>query len=111
MKKYVSVLSAAFVFFCFSIQALTVGVTAGPHADIVKKISEMAKEKGLVINIIEFNDFIVPNEALNAKNIDVNSYQHEPFLKSQVESRGYQIKAIAKTVVMRLGVYSSKIKS
>jgi D-methionine transport system substrate-binding protein len=108
MKKYLSILS---ILLCASVQALTVGVTAGPHADIVNKIKELAKDKGLDIEVVEFNDFIVPNEALNAKNIDVNSYQHEPFLKSQVESRGYQLVSIAKTVMMPLGAYSSKLKS
>ena len=108
MRKYLLILPVAL---CVSIQALTVGVTAGPHADIVNKIKQMAKDKGLNIDVVEFNDFIMPNEALNSKSIDVNSYQHELFLKSQVESRGYQIKSIAKTVIMPLGAYSSKLKS
>jgi D-methionine transport system substrate-binding protein len=122
MKKYLFVLagllfSASVLFFASLLfsplpveQALIVGVTAGPHADIVYKISELAKETGLVIKVVEFNDFILPNEALNAKNIDINSYQHEAFLQSQIASRGYKLKSIGKTIIMPLGLYANKIK-
>ena len=94
-----------------STTALKVGVTAGPHADIVKKISDIAKKEDLQIEVIEFNDFILPNEALNAGDLDLNSFQHEQYLNEQVRSRGYKLKVIAKTVVMPLGIYSTKLKS
>ena len=111
MKHYFSILLTASLFFSFSATALKVGVTAGPHADIVKKISELAKKQSFIVEIIEFNDFILPNEALATKDLDINSYQHEQFLNGQIEMRGYKLKAIAKTVVMPLGVYSTKLKS
>jgi D-methionine transport system substrate-binding protein len=101
----------ASLLFSFSATALKVGVTAGPHADIVNKISEIAKKQGLEIDVIEFNDFILPNEALSAGDLDINSFQHEQYLNGQIETRGYKLKAIAKTVVMPLGVYSTKLKS
>lgn len=111
MKHYFSALFIISLFFSFSAAALKVGVTAGPHADIVSKVSELAKKQGLEINVIEFNDFILPNEALNASDLDINSFQHEQYLNEQIETRGYKLKAIAKTVVMPLGVYSTKLKS
>lgn len=111
MKHYFYTLFIASWFFSYSAIALKVGVTAGPHSDIVKKISELAKKESLTIEVIEFNDFILPNEALATKDLDLNSYQHEQFLNGQIETRGYKFKAIAKTVVMPLGVYSTKLKS
>lgn len=102
---------AAYILLCAPTLSLKVGVTAGPHADIIYKLKEIAQKQDLKIDVVEFNDFIQPNEALDTKALDINSYQHEPFLKSQVESRGYKLKAIAKTVVMPLGVYSTKLKS
>jgi D-methionine transport system substrate-binding protein len=110
MKHYFSILLTTSLFFSFSANALKVGVTAGPHADIVKKISELAKKQSLTIEVIEFNDFILPNEALAAKDLDINSYQHEQFLNEQIKARGYKLKAIAKTVIMPLGAYSAKLK-
>lgn len=110
MKRYFSVFFVASLLCSFPAIALKVGVTAGPHADIVKKISELAKKQSLAIDVIEFNDFILPNEALATKDLDINSYQHEQFLNEQIKARGYKLKAIAKTVVMPLGVYSAKLK-
>lgn len=111
MRQYLfSILTTSFLF-CVATTALKVGVTAGPHADIVNKVKELAKKQDLNVEVIEFNDFILPNEALASKDIDLNSYQHEPFLNGQMESRGYKLKTIGKTVMMPLGVYSLKIKT
>jgi len=111
MKYTLSAFLTASLLFCSATLALKVGVTAGPHADIVHQIQEIAKKQGLTIDVIEFNNYILPNAALASKDLDLNSYQHEEFLKGQVESRGYKLKAIGKTIVMPLGVYSTKIKS
>ena len=110
MKRFLIATLAFLNFLCTGAQALKIGVTAGPHADIVNKIKEIAKDQ-LDIEIIEFNDFVIPNEALANKELDINSFQHEPFLQAQAGSRGFKIKAIARTVVMPLGLYSTKIKS
>lgn len=111
MKRYFLTLLFGSLLFSLPVTALKVGVTAGPHADIVNKISDIAKKEGLQIDVIEFNNFILPNEALNSGDLDLNSFQHEQYLNEQIESRGYKLKAVAKTVVMPLGVYSTKLKS
>lgn len=90
--------------------SLKVGVTAGPHAMIMEKVKELAKAEGIEVEIVEFNDFILPNMALNDSEIDLNSYQHQPYLDEQVANRGYKIKSAGKTVLMPLGIYSNKIK-
>lgn len=107
-------LLTAFVFFFLFISSLAaaplkVGVVAGPHAMIMEKVKELAKAEGIEIQIIEFNDFILPNMALNDGEIDINSYQHQPYLDEQIKSRGYKIKAAGKTVLMPMGIYSKKI--
>lgn len=79
MKHYLSALLTISFLFSSSASALKVGVTAGPHADIVHKVSELAKKQSLTIEAIEFNDFILPNEALNNGDLDLNSFQHEPY--------------------------------
>jgi D-methionine transport system substrate-binding protein len=88
---------------------LKVGVTAGPHADIMAFLKEEGKKEGLEIEVIEFNDFILPNTALSEGDIDANSYQHEPFLKDQNETRGLKLASVAKTVLMPFGVYAEKL--
>ena len=57
-----------------------VGVTAGPHAQIMEVVKAEAAKQGLNIQIIEFTDNVQPNAALAAGDLDLNSYQHQPYL-------------------------------
>lgn len=90
---------------------LKVGVTAGPHAEIFEVVKKVAEKDGLKIQIVEFSDYIQPNAALNAGDLDVNSYQHLPYLEAQIKDRGYKLTSIAYTVNFPMGVYSKKVKS
>ena len=85
---------------------LKVGVTAGPHAIIMQYLAEKHPDAG--IKVIEFDDFILPNTALDAGELDINSYQHQPFLDEQNQTRGYHLVSVGKTVLMPIGVYSMK---
>jgi D-methionine transport system substrate-binding protein len=91
-------------------KSLKVGVTAGPHAEIMETVKKVAAKDGLEIQIVEFSDYITPNVALSQGDIDVNSYQHQPFLDNQVKDRKYEIVSIGKTVIFPMGIYSKKIK-
>jgi D-methionine transport system substrate-binding protein len=90
---------------------LKIGVTAGPHKEIMEHLKERATSEGLTLEIIEFNDFILPNSALQEKDLDANSYQHLPFLKNQVATRGYDLVSVGPTILLPLGAYSKKISS
>lgn len=92
-------------------KTLTIGVTAGPHVEIMEFVKVRAHEAGLEVKIIEFNDFILPNSALNNGAIDANSYQHLPFLEEQIKSRGYSLSSIGKTVLLSMGIYSKKVEN
>jgi D-methionine transport system substrate-binding protein len=90
---------------------LKVGVTAGPHAQIFEVVKQEAAKDGLKIDVIEFNDYVQPNAALAAGDLDANSYQHQPYLDNVNADRGYKLVSIAKTVIFPIGIYSKKIKS
>lgn len=97
--------------FAQSGRPLRVGVTAGPHAQLMEVAAKVAARDGLEIKIIEFSDYIQPNAALAQGDLDANSYQHQPFLDQQVKDRGYKIVSVAQTVVFPIGMYSRKLKS
>ncbi len=90
---------------------LKVGVTVGPHAQIGEVVQQVAAKEGLKVKLIEFSDFIQPNAALDAKELDVNIYQHKPFLESQNKARGYKLVPVATAVVQQMGIYSKRVKS
>ena len=90
---------------------LKIGVTAGPHAQIFEVVKKIAEKDGLKIQVVEFSDYVQPNAALAAGDLDANSYQHQPYLDYTVKDRGYKIVTIAQTIVFPMGIYSKKVKS
>lgn len=89
---------------------LKIGVTAGPHAQIFEQVKKVAEKDGLKIQVIEFSDYVQPNAALAAGDLDANAYQHKPYLDAQVKDRGYKIVSVGYTVNFPMGLYSKKVK-
>lgn len=89
---------------------LKVGVTAGPHAEIMEVAKKVAEKDGLKIQIVEFNDFIQPNVALNEGDLQVNSMQHKPYLDNIIKEKKYDLHSIGNTIVLPMALYSDKYK-
>src|SRR5207253_274027 len=92
-------------------EAIKIGVTPGPHAQILEAVKPIAAKKGLDIQLIEFSDYVVPNAALDAGELQANSFQNQPYLDNQKADRGYKIESVGLTVNFPIGVYSKKHKS
>lgn len=88
---------------------LTVGVTAGPHEEIMEKVAELGAEEGLDIELQVFSDYIMPNRALSEGEIDLNSFQTEPFLDDANAERDLGLVKVADTVTFPMGIYSDKV--
>ncbi|ALK09591.1 MetQ/NlpA family ABC transporter substrate-binding protein [Blastochloris viridis] len=87
---------------------LKVGVSAGPYGDILREAARLAEKEGLKVEVIEFTDWTQPNAALNAGDIDLNNFQHRPYLSNQVKARGFRIIPLETSIVVPAGIYSSK---
>jgi D-methionine transport system substrate-binding protein len=92
-------------------ETVRVGVTAGPHAQILDKVVPEAKKLGLDVKVIEFTDYVIPNQALAGKDIEINSFQHEPYLKNQLGKTDWKLTKVAYTIASPMGFYSKKYKS
>jgi D-methionine transport system substrate-binding protein len=92
-------------------QRVRVGATPGPHAQILEAVKPIAAKKGLDLQVVEFSDYVVPNEALSSGELEANSFQHQPYLDNQKADRGYKIESVAQTVNFPMGVYSKRHKS
>lgn len=90
--------------------SLKVGVTGGPHEEILNKVKEVAKGKGLDVEVVVFNDYVQPNQALDKGNLDVNSFQTIPFLEKFNQDHKTKIVEVGKTVTYPMGLYSTKHK-
>ncbi|MGK5682698.1 MetQ/NlpA family ABC transporter substrate-binding protein [Actinoplanes sp. URMC 104] len=91
---------------------LKVGVSPVPHGEILKYISDnLASAEGLKLDIVEFNDYIQPNVALQEKQLDANYFQHIPYLNEEVAAKGYKFTPLKPVHIEPLGLYSKKVKS
>jgi D-methionine transport system substrate-binding protein len=88
-----------------------IGATPGLYAQIIEAVKPIAEQRGLDLQIIEFSDYVVPNEALLPGEIEAKSFQNQPFLDSQKADRGYRITGVGLTVNFPLGIYSKRHRS
>jgi D-methionine transport system substrate-binding protein len=92
-------------------ESLKVGVVPGAYADAVNAVVGEAKAKGLDVKVIEFSDWTTPNVALDAGDIDVNFFQHRPFMENTEKQKGYDFEIVGLGILQNLGIYSLKHKS
>lgn len=90
---------------------IKVGVTAGPHAEVMDEVAKEAAKQGLTIKVVEFNDYVQPDKALAEGDLDLNSMQHQPYLDNIVQKQGLKLKTIGKTIILPMAIYSHKYKS
>ena len=91
---------------------LKIGVIAGLEASVMQVAIDIAKkESNLDAEMIEFSDYVSPNVALSDGSLDVNAFQHKPYLEAMIENRGFKLVAVADTFIYPIAAYSKKIKS
>lgn len=91
---------------------IKVGVGAGSERQLAEVAKAVAKEKyDLDVELVAFNDFVMPNEALNKGDLDANVIQHKPYLDAQMRDRGYKLAIVGKTFVFPIAAYSKNITS
>jgi D-methionine transport system substrate-binding protein len=95
----------------FADQKIKVGISGGDAEILWAKVKEIASRDGLDVSVIVFNDYLLPNAALDSGDLDANAFQHRPFLDNQIKTRGYRIVPVGTTVVSPIGLYSKKVKS
>lgn len=89
-------------------QTVRIGATPGPHAQILEAVKPVALKRGIDLKIIEFSDYVVPNAALDAGELEANSFQNQPYLDNQKVDRGYKLDSVGLTVNFPLGIYSKR---
>lgn len=91
---------------------VTVGV-CGANNDQWKAVQKVLDEEdaGIYIELVEFDAYNLPNEALNAGEIDLNAFQHKAYLNKDAGDNGYDLAVIGDTLIAPLTLYSQKYDS
>jgi D-methionine transport system substrate-binding protein len=91
--------------------SLSVGVATMPTNGVLDVVVAKAKEQGLDVKIVEFSDWSTPNIAVSNGDLDLNYFQHQPFLEDSIKKAGYNLVAVGLGYSTTNGIYSKKIKS
>lgn len=90
---------------------IKIGVTAGPHAEIMDNVKKLGEKDGLKVEVVEFSDFVSPNVALSQGELFANSMQHAPYLAATLKKEPkFELVEVFKTVNFPMAIYSSKYK-
>ena len=87
------------------------GVVGAIYDDIWKPAQEALKAEGINLEIVQFSDYVTPNNALANGEIDLNAFQHRIYLQGEIANYGYEIQNIGNTFIAPMSLFSSKISS
>ena len=90
---------------------VVIGVSPAPHKEIAEKAKEILAKEGIDLEIKEFDDYVTPNTSLQEKEIDLNFYQHIPYLENFNKERGTKLVSLGAVHLEPMGIYSKKYKS
>lgn len=111
MKKIILALSLFVLSVSTFAKVFKVGVTPVPHTAFLELIKEDLKNEGIELQIVEFNEYVIPNIALADKELDANYFQHLPYLKKFSEERKLDLTSLGTVHIAPLALYSNKYKS
>ncbi|QQK08105.1 MetQ/NlpA family ABC transporter substrate-binding protein [Miniphocaeibacter halophilus] len=93
------------------LEKIKVGATATPHGEILEALKEDFKAEGLEVEVVDFDDYVMPNIALDSGDIDANFFQHKQYLEQENDEKGYDFVVAGEIHVEPMGFYSTKYKS
>ena len=89
-------------------KTIKVGACVTPHAEILGQIKDNLAEKGYTLEVIEYNDYVLPNTALEDGDLDANYFQHKPYLDDFNKENGTHIVTLAAVHFEPMGIYAGK---
>ncbi|MGO4988437.1 MetQ/NlpA family ABC transporter substrate-binding protein [Gallicola sp. Sow4_E12] len=93
-------------------KTVKIAVSPEPHAAIVEQVKEDLAAEGITLEIVEFDDYVIPNTATSDKEVDLNFFQHEPYFDNFVKENNItNLVKIGAVHLEPIGVYSAKYKS
>ena len=92
-------------------QTITVAASPAPHAEILAVAKEILAEKNITLEVIEFTDYVQPNNVVESGEVDANYFQHTPYLDNFNAENGTHIVSAAAIHVEPMGLYGGKQSS
>ena len=93
------------------LEKLVVGASPAPHAEILEAARDVLASKGYDLEIVEYTDYVIPNNALDSGDLDANYFQHKPYLDSFNEQNGTDLVSAGAIHYEPFGIYAGKTAS
>ncbi|MCD8501413.1 MAG: MetQ/NlpA family ABC transporter substrate-binding protein [Bacillaceae bacterium] len=90
---------------------LVIGASNVPHAEVLEFAAPLLLEQGIDIEVVRFQDYVLPNRNLADGELDANYFQHVPYLNAQNEQEGYGFVNAGGIHIEPIGIYSQKWES
>ena len=90
---------------------LVVGASSTPHTEILEQTIPLLKKEGIELEIVTFQDYVLPNRTLTEGELDANYFQHIPYLESYNADNGTDIVNAGGIHIEPIGIYSKNYKS
>lgn len=82
------------------------GVTGAVYEDLWKPTIEKLADEGITVELVQFSDFSLPNNALNGGDIQMNAFQHHAYFENDKNTNGYDISILTDTFVIAMNIFS-----
>ncbi len=92
-------------------KVITVGASSTPHAEILEQVKQALADEGYTLEIVVYDDYVLPNEALDDGSLDANYFQHTPYLNSYNASNGTDLVSAASIHYEPFGLYGNGVAS
>ena len=90
---------------------LVVGASSTPHAEILESVKDVLAAEGYDLQVVVYDDYVLPNTALADGELDANYFQHTPYLNSFNASNGTDLVSAAKIHYEPFGIYGNGVAS
>lgn len=87
---------------------ITVAASPAPHAEILQVAKEILAERNITLEIMEFTDYVQPNNVVDTGEVDANYFQHQPYLDDFNAENGTHVVSVATIHVEPMGIYGGK---
>lgn len=87
---------------------ISIAASPTPHAEILAVVKDILAEKNITLNILEFSDYVQPNNVVESGEVDANYFQHLPYLEDFNAENGTHIVSVAAIHVEPMGLYGGK---
>ena len=90
------------------LEKLVVGASPAPHAEILEAARNLLADKGYDLEIVEYTDYVQPNNVVDSGDVDANYFQHLPYLEDFNAQNGTKVVSVAAIHVEPMGLYGGK---